>query len=491
MTSNIFNLNEYIFTTGHDVLNPNKTILNPEHYTVKTLKGRDQIIGSSSISFNLGVSVEVAAEAIGQGGNPVNSAEFRTKSKLNIDGIINKGNIYTNRGRDVVSGTATAQITAIAQTVSEAIAIANTVDATAVANSLASVEIAAVANGIQNSGKISTGAGSDTIVGEAIASVAAVATATIDVTAIVSAVAQNPMSDGLRAVALGFATSLAQAKVVATGINNAGGEIKTGSGADNISATANSYSATYAEAELSAVSIADPENQALALTVVEAIAQTEDVAIAIGNKHGDINTGYGADAIEATANASDKAIAIYNKYGDIRTGYGADTITAIASGSQSYGIYGGDIRTGYGADRLEARATGSQSYGIYDSDIRTGYGADTIIAVATESESYGIYDSDIRTGYGADKIIASNFGGGVNIKTGYGKDYVEGFGEATIYGGEDFDTLNLGSYNRNDFNIYANNDFTVFELGSTTMLTSEFEKYIFADGDYSYQNLIA
>ena len=490
MTSNLFNLNEHIFTTGHDVVNPNKTILNPEHYTVKTLKGRDEIIGSSSISFNLGVSVEVAAEAIGQGSNPVNSAEFRTKSKLNIDGIINKGNIYTNRGRDVVSGTATAQITAIAQTVSEAIAIANTVDATAVANSLASVEIAAVANGIQNSGKISTGAGSDTVVGEAIASVAAVATATIDVTAIVSAVAQNPMSDGLRAVALGFATSLAQAKVVATGINNTGGEIKTGSGADNISATANSYSATYAEAELSAVSIADPENQALALTVVEAIAQTEDVAIAIGNKHGDINTGYGADAIEATANASDKAIAIYNKHGNIRTGYGADTITAIASGSQSYGIYGGDIRTGYGADRLEARTTGSQSYGIYDSDIRTGYGADTIIAVATESESYGIYNSDIRTGYGADKIIASNFGGGVNIKTGYGKDYVEGFGEAKINGGEDFDTLNLGSHNRDDFNIYANNDFTVFELGSTTMITSEFEKYIFADGDYSSHNLI-
>ncbi|MDY6901773.1 MAG: hypothetical protein SWZ49_27400 [Cyanobacteriota bacterium] len=490
MTSNILNLNEHVFTIGHDVVNPHKTIFNPAHSTVKTLRGRDQIIGSSSLRFNLGVSVEVAAEAIGQGSNPVNSTEFRTQSKLNIDGIINRGNIYTNKGRDIVSGTATAQITAIAQTVSEAIAIANTVDATAVANSLASVEIAAVANGIQNSGTISTGAGSDTVIGEAEASVAAVATAIIDVTAIVSAVAQNPMSEGLTAVALGFATSLAQAKVVATGINNECGEIKTGSGADNISATATSYSATYAEAELSAVSIADPENKALALTVVEAIARTEDVAIAIDNKYGHIRTGYGADTITATANASDKAIAIYNKHGAINTGYGVDVITGVATGSESYGIYGGKIRTGYGADTLDVRATGSQSYAIYDSEIRTGYGADTITAFATGSESYGIYGGKIRTGYGDDTVKASNFGGGANIKTGYGKDYVEGFGEATIYGGEDFDTLNLGSYSRSDFNIYANHDFTVFELGDTTMITSEFEQYIFADGDYSSHNLI-
>lgn len=491
MNNNIFNLNEHIFTIGHDEVNPNKTILNSEHCTVRTLKGRDQIIGNSSLRFNLGVSVEVATEAIGQGENPVNSAEFKTKSKLNIDGIINRGNIYTNRGRDTISGTATAQITAIAQTVSEAIAIANTVDSTAIANSLASVEIAAVANGIKNSGKISTGSGSDTVVGEAEASVAAVATAIIDVTAIVSGIGQNPMSEGLTAVAQGFATSLAQAEVVATGVNNTRGAIKTGSGGDNISAKATSYSATYAEAELSAVSIANPENKALALTVVEAIARTEDVAIAIGNKRGYINTGYGADTITATANASDKAIAIYNERGDINTGYGADTITATATGSESYGIYGGDIRTGFGADTLEVHATGSQSYGIYESEIRTGYGADTITAIATESESYGIYGGKIKTGHGDDTVKASNFGGGVNIKTGYGKDYVEGFGEAVIYGGKDFDTLNLGSYNRSDFNVYTNSDFTVFELDSTIMITSEFEKYIFADGDYSSHSLIA
>ncbi|MBV6623606.1 MAG: hypothetical protein KI793_11820 [Rivularia sp. (in: Bacteria)] len=491
MNNKYFYLNEHVFTRRSDVVNPGKTIFNPAWSTVKTLKGKDQIVGSSSISFNLGVSVEVAAEAIGQGSNPANSVEFTTKSKLNIDGIINEGNIYTNRGRDIVSGTANAQIAAIAQTVSEAIAIANTVDATAIANSIASVEIAAVANGIKNSGKISTGLGSDTVIGEATASVAAVATATIDVTAIVSTIAQTPMSESLKAVAGGFATSLAQAKVLATGINNRYGEIATGSGADNITATATSYSATYAQAQVSAVAVAPPDNQALALTVVEAIAQTQDIAIAIDNKYGHINTGYGADIVEATANASDRAIAIYNRHGNIKTGYGTDKIEARAAASEAYGIYGGDIRTGYGADTLKVYVTGSKAYGIYGGDIRTGYGADTLEAYATGSEAYGIYGGDIRTGYGADTLKASSFGGGVNIKMGYGNDYVEGFGQATIYGGEDFDTLSLGSYNKSDFNIQIDNDFTVFELGGTVMRTSEFEQYSFADGDYSFHNLIA
>jgi len=516
MSSNFFDLSQHVFTRRDDVVNPGKTIYNPLHSTVKTLRGKDQIIGSSSLSFNLGVSIEVAAQAIGQGSNPANSAEFTTQAKLNIDGIINRGNIYTGKGRDTVSGAAAAQVTAIAQTVSEAIAIANTVDATAIANSLAAVEIAAIANGINNSGKISTGKGSDTVTGTVKASVAAVATATIDATAIVTAISQNPMSEGLKAVAEGFATSLASAKVLATGLNNQYGEVDTGSGRDKISAIATSYSATYAEAQVSALATAPPENQALALTVVEAIAQTEDIAIAIYNKHGHINTGYGADTVAATADASDKAIAIYNLDGNIRTGYGADKIEASATGSKSYGIYGGDINTGYGADKIEASATGSQSYGIYGGDINTGYGDDIIEANATGSQSYGIYGGDINTGYGddiieasatgsqsygiyggnintgygEDTVKASNFGGGVNINMGYGKDYVEGFGDATVYGGEDFDTLNLGSYNRSDFNIQNINDFTVFELNGVTMTTNDFEKYSFADGDYSSHNLI-
>ena len=302
MSTNFFDLSRYSFSRRKDVVNPGKTIYNPLYSNVRTMKGKDQIIGNSSIDYSLEASVEVAAAAIEQGINPANSVEFITQSNLNVDGIINRGNIYTGRGGDTVYGSGTAQITAVAQTVSQAIAIADTADAAAIANSLAAIEVAAVVNGINNSGKISTGPGSDSVVGEVNAAVGAIATASVDAIAIVTAIAEAPMSEGLKAVAQGFAISLAQAKVVATGINNKYGEISTGLGSDNISASATSYSATYAAAEFSAISAAAPsENKALAQAVMQAIAETEDKAIAINNKYGDIRTGFGADTIEANA----------------------------------------------------------------------------------------------------------------------------------------------------------------------------------------------
>lgn len=497
MNSDFFDLSEFIFTRGDDVVNPGQTIFNPANSIVRTKKGDDQIVGSSSVSFGLGVSIEAAATAIDQGLDPTISVEFTTQAKLNVSGIINRGDIYTNRGMDIVSGSATAEVTAVAQTVTSAIAMANTVDATAVANSLASVEITAITNGINNSGKISTGWGSDSVAGEVTASVASVATASINVAAIVTAISQAPMSEAVKAVAAGFATSLASSKVIARGINNKYGEIATNSGADKISAIATSYSATYAEAQIYNLAAATSENQALALTVVEAIAKTEDVAIGISNKFGNIRTGHGADIIEATAHGSDNAIGIFNKYGHISLGIGKDMIEATANASNNaIGIFNkyGDIRGGDGADTIKASAnTNGKGTAIFNKggDIITGYGADTIEAYATGSESYGIYGGNVTTGYGADTVKASSFAGGVNINMGYGMDYVEGFGEAKVYGGADFDTLSLGSYNKSDFDIQTANGFIVFELGGTIMETSGFEKYVFADGDYSSDNLIA
>ena len=494
MSSDLFDLSEVVFTRRTDVVNPGKTIYNPKHSTVRTRRGHDKIIGSSSINYDLGVSIKVVAEEIGLGINPVNSAEFIFQAELNVDGIINRGDIYTNKGRDIVSGTAIAQVKAEASTVSEAVAIASTMDATAIAKSLASVKIAAITNGIDNSGKVNTGPGSDTVTGDVTAAVAAVAKASIDVTSIVTAIAQAPTSEGLKAVAAGLTASLAKAQVVATGLNNNYGELRTGGGADKISATATSFSASLAEAQFTGFTTANPGNQSLVIGLIEAIAQTEDTAIAIYNQYGRINTGYGADTIEFTANASDKAIGIYNKYGNINTGYGADTVKVNASGNQfygkSYGIYDGNINTGYGADTLKVIASGKESYGIYDSNINTGYGNDTIQVDVTGSESYGIYGANINTGYGNDVLKTSTFGGGVNIKMGYGEDYIEGFGDARVDGGEHFDTLSFGSYNKSDFNIYTSNGLTVFEMDGMTMKTSGFEKYTFADGDYNSNNLI-
>ncbi|MDJ0674891.1 MAG: hypothetical protein QNJ36_05860 [Calothrix sp. MO_167.B42] len=440
MSSDFFDLSTFHFTDTDDVVNPGKTIFNPGWSTVKTLKGDDQLIGTSSLGFDLRVTVETAAEDIGLGSNPVDSSTFTAQAKLNINGIINKGNLYTNRGHDLVSGKAVALISAQANTITQAIAIANTVDASAMAASLAVIDITAIANGIKNTGEIGTGSGNDTVDGEVIAAVRAEATATLDVLALATAVAQEPFTEGLQAVATGFAQSLAKAKVVATGINNRDGELRTNRGEDNIFATANSFSTLIAEAEASVFANAAPENKALVQGIFDAVAQVEDKAIAIDNTYGYISLGSQDDKIEARAKASDEAIAINNTHGDIYTGGGDDEIIAYASGNKSYGIVGGYIDTDDGND----------------------------------------------------KIIASSFGGDIDIDMGSGKDYAEGFGDATIDGGDGFDTLNLGSYKKSDFHIYY--DWlggTMFELkqGGTTMATYDFEQFNFADGSYSYHQL--
>ncbi|MEC4819513.1 MAG: hypothetical protein SAK29_40525 [Scytonema sp. PMC 1069.18] len=435
------NLSQVQFTDTADKVYSDSGIFNPAYSDVKTLKGADELIGNDSINsdFGFGVFVGVTAE----NANAITSADLSSKATVNTNGIHNKGSIRTNEGRDIVRGTATAKIAAIAQTVSEAIAYADRLDTSAIADTFAAINIQAVANGIKNSGEIRTGQGSDTIDSEVEASIAAVATATADATAIVEAIAKAPVSDNLTAFAGAIAQSLAQATITATGIQNIGGKIGTGRGADTISATATSYSATYAQASAGTVSSATPENQALAKAVAQAIAIAEDKAIAIDNTQGEINLGLGLDTIKATANASDKAIAIKNTQGIIRTGEGADVIQAYATGLDSYGIFGGTIETGDGADSVEA----------------------------------------------------SSFGGNVNIDMGDGKDFVKGFGDAIIDGGRGFDILSLESYNIDDFNISlgANNNKVIFERNDITMTTTRFEQFNFNSGSLilTYDELVA
>jgi hypothetical protein len=432
------NLSEINFTNKADVINSDGGIFNPAYSNVKTLKGADRIIGTDSVNgdFGFGVLVGVAAEDFD---DLIVSAEFSGRARIAANGIKNKGTIDTNQGRDVVSGTATANLSATAETVSQAIAIAETADTGVITNAFAAIEFKATADGIDNSGgEINTNKGADTVEGETKGSIAAVARATADASAIVETIAEAPISQELTAFAGAIAQSLARAEIAAKGINNKQGTITTGKGKDTIAATATSSTATLSEAAAFAVSSAPPENQALAQAVANAFAEASDQAIAIDNTGGSISTGKGGDTIEATAEASDKAIAIKNSQGVIRTGDGKDTIIAKATGSESYGIFGGDILTGAGAD----------------------------------------------------EVRASSFGGGVNIDMGDGKDFVEGFGNAKLDGSAGFDTLSFGSSNKSDFNIYTDNNFTVFELGGITMQTRGFENYIFADGSYSYDSLM-
>jgi hypothetical protein len=434
------NLSKIKFTKKADKVYSDEGIINPASSNVKTLTGADEIIGNNSINGDFGfeVFVNVATQNVGASA----SINLSRQANIEVNGIDNQGSISTNQGRDIVRGTATAKISAIAQTVSKAIAVANNLDTVAIARIFGSIDIKAIANGIKNSGEIITGNGSDSIDGEISASISAVATATADATGIVEAIAQAPIGQGLTAFAQAIAQSLAKATVIATGLNNIGGKITTANGADTISATATSYSATLSQASSFTFSSATPENRALAQAVAQAIAQTEDNAIAIDNTKGNINLGRGSDTLNATANASDKAIAIQNTQGTIITGDGGDTIKAYATGLSSYGIFGGAINTGNGDDRIEA----------------------------------------------------SSFGGGVNIDMGNGTDFVAGFGDATINGGSGFDIFSFGSYKLGDFQISlgANNQVT-FQLNETTMTTTKFEQFNFDKGNLilSYDQLVA
>jgi hypothetical protein len=405
------NLSTVNFNQGSNVIDPGTTVFNPKSSIVNAGRGADKIIGTDSVNsdFGFGVLVGVGSQNFN---SVIASAEFSARASVAANGINNKGTINTGRGPDQVKGTATANIWATAETVSQAIAIAETADTSVISNAFASINVRATADGIDNSGgEINNGMGSDGIYGDAEGSAVAVATAIADASAIVEAVAKAPVSPHLTAFAGAIAQSLAKATIIARGINNKDGTITTGRGADTITATATSSAATLSQAATFAVTSAPSGNQALAQSVANAFAQVKD-----------------------------KAIAIDNTNGKIRTGDGQDTIIAKATGSESYGIFGGIINMNDGADTLQA----------------------------------------------------SSFGGGVNIDMGDGKDFVQGFGDAKINGGAGFDTLSLG-YKIDDFNISlgANNNKVIFERNGITMVTTNFEQFVFDNGNLtlSYNQL--
>lgn len=435
-------LSKINFTKKADKVNSDSGIFNPAGSDVKTLKGADEIIGNNSINSSFGF--EVIAKLEVQNAGAIAAADISDKTNVRANGINNKGSISTNRGQDIVRGTATANISAQAHTVSEAIAYANQLDTTAVTQTFANIDVNAIANGINNSGTLGTGKGNDSVDGDIDASIAAVATAEANAAAIVKGIAQAPMSDNLEAFAVAIAESIANAEVIATGINNSGGKFTTMKGKDTINAIATSDSATLSEASSVALAGATGEGEALALAVAEAVATVQDQAIAIDNTGGSILTGKGRDTIHTTANAADKAIGIDNSGGTIKTGKGADIIEANATGSESYGIFGGIIQTGDGADRVDA----------------------------------------------------SSFGGGVNIKMGKGKDFVEGFGDAIVNGGKGFDILSLDSFNIDDFNISlgaTNKNEVNFERDGISMNATNFEQFNFGNGSsiFTYEDLLA
>ncbi|HYX15358.1 MAG TPA: hypothetical protein VE944_13525 [Nostoc sp.] len=81
---------------------------------------------------------------------------------------------------------------------------------------------------------------------------------------------------------------------------------------------------------------------------------------------------------------------------------------------------------------------------------------------------------------------------------GAGDDYFKGFGQATVDGGDGFDTLDLRAFNRSQLlvsgvisgnilksaNIIFNNN-----ENSISLSTTGFEKFVFADSSFYYTTL--
>lgn len=435
------NISKIKFTNRADKVAPNATIFNPKNSIVKTLKGNDSLVGNSSLNgdFGFGVLGGVGAKNFGL---LATSTEFLVNFKLRTQGINNKGTIQTNKGKDTIKGTASADLSVATNTVAKAIAVAQAVDTSVITQVLAALDIEANVIGINNSkATIQTGLGSDAIDGQTEGSVSATATASADASAIVEAIAGAPISNELIAFANAISTSLTTASISATGIKNRKGLLATGKGKDTISATANTQSSTFAGTSSSAFSSAPPDNQALALAVADAVAEASDIAIAIDNTGGKITTGKGADTIIATADAAGKAFGIKNTGGVISTGKGADQIIIQATGEEAYGLYGGRVNLGAGKDSL----TGT-------------------------------------------------FGGGVVVNAGIGNDFIDGsagdFGNATLIGGKGQDTLSLSSSlaDFSDISIGANTQVT-FNLDGMTLVTTGFEEYILAGETYTLAGL--
>jgi hypothetical protein len=439
------NLTQVQFTNRADQVQSDSGIINPACSVVNTLRGRDEIIGTQTVNGNFGFGVLAGLGAVNFY-SAIASAQFRSQATIATDGIKNEGIITTNGGRDLIKGNATANLSATATTISQAIAIAEIANTSVIAQALTSIELKATADGIDNTrGKIHTNEGGDTIEATTEGSLVAIARAIADVSAMVPGIAEIPASENLTAFAGAIAQSLIQAEIATKGINNQEGIITTGTGNDVITANVASNIATFSQTAAFVLSLALPENEVLAQAVAEveadAVAEASDEAIAIDNTRGMIHMAQGRDAIQAIAEASNRAIAIDNSHGLIWMGSGRDHIIAKAIGSDAYGIYGGDIVTGSGADT----------------------------------------------------VIASSFGGGVNINLGRGNDFIEGFGDAVLNGGKGFDTLSFGTYQKSNFQISlgTSQDDLLFELDGIAMETSGFENYMFADGNYHHDLLLA
>lgn len=376
-------------------------------------------------------------------------------------GIDNLGKITTGRGNDIIVGIANANAFSEATATSKAKSLEDDM-AAAIANSESIAETVAAAAGINNAGKIATGKGNDLVVGIASTSTSSLVTATAK--AIFESNGSDMVSDlaEISNMTMAESTSIgvANSQTTTLGINNSG-KISTGRGADLVLGIANGESSSNSVTTSEAKVVS--ETLATVVAEAEAISLVQADAVGIANQ-GKIVTGRGNDTIVGIALnspvASAEADAFASGMADEASSETTTTTIADTSAAQAIGIdnTSGSIFAGRGHDLVVGYGS---TIGILGGEINTGKGDDRIIGYGG---SVGIKDSKIHAGSGNDyfqaaKIDIDSFTGDFS----FSEDQTGAIENAEVHGNHGHDTFEVSGF-AGDVSIDGGRDFDVLKL---------------------------
>ena len=385
---------------------------------IATGKSDDTILGVANSSSNANATSE--AQLTSDDLTMANANSESSADALAI-GIKNTGKITTGKGNDTILGIANASAKSVSTATFKAkLIFGNVADADAVSNSLAIAEAVA----ISNSGKIATGRGHDMMIGIANASALGVSIA----------ISQAELVFDDNSLATAKSESVSVVNSLAIGIDNLGA-IATGQGDDIIIGVASTW----------------------ALSEAEATAFANNAAVDSKTLN-EIKTAISQSTSKAMANSNTNALGIINS-GAIFTGQGNDLIFGLANNrslSNSLAIsqaesMANDVAIATADAKSLTISQGSTVGIVNQGTIVTGQGNDAIVGIAVNKSAVDANadadalatanDSDVQTNTNA---IADNSGAiaiGIDntkgvIKTEEGDDLIIGYGAVGIKGGK-------------------------------------------------------
>ena len=371
------------------------------------------------------------------------SATANSQANAVAIGLENINKISTGRDNDSLIGVANASAFSESLATSKITVILGNNSAIANSESIAVANILAI--GIDNLGAIATGNGNDRILGVASTSADSQAEAIAfasNIAALSTECDSEVVNQIEKAISKSTSTTIANSKTSTFGIFNSG-EIFTGQGDDVIFGLANTKSFSNSQAIAEAESIAN--DIAIATAKAESIAITESDTVGIVNT-GAIATGRGNDIIVGIA-VNNVAATADAKADTVSIADNPDSQTdtnsiADTSTAISIGIdnTSGVIKTSEGDDRV----IGYGAIGIKGGNIETEKGNDRIIAYGS---NIGVEDSEIKLGQGDDYFQAAIVDFNQSTQEVYFQEDQSGsIKNAAIFGDRGNDTFDIGGF---------------------------------------------